>query len=79
MRQLASLLARHQNPNHQKAVELLKAEVTAGWLGLRDEMAEADAAFFGNEQMLNQVLNVGCLKFAADAYTKLPLTGKEVA
>ena len=54
-----------------RLAELLKSEVKAGYTTLLAELKEAEGAFFGNEQMLNNVLNVGCAKFAADAVAKL--------
>src|SRR5206468_11009645 len=48
-------------------VEVLRAEIKANHITLLSELKEANDAFFGNEHMLNNVLNVGCAKMAADA------------
>ena len=54
-----------------KASELLRAEVKEGYSALLAELKEASEAFHGQESILRQVLAVGCMKFAADALTKL--------
>lgn len=54
--------------DYGKLSRALKEQVKAGYPGLIAELKEANDAFFGAEPMLNTVMNVGCLKLAADAW-----------
>ncbi len=70
-RKLAEIAGKHhQEINHKVLLDFLKSEIKSGYNLLVAEMREADAAFHGNASMLSAVFQVGCLKFAVDAWTK---------
>jgi hypothetical protein len=51
-----------------KASAFLKVTVKEEYPTLVAEMAEADRAFFGQDQMINLVFSVGCAAIAARAF-----------
>lgn len=68
MQHAARLACNAPNLNHAKLAACLKTEVHFEYSELVAELAEANEAFFGNEGMLNLVMNVGCQSIAVKAW-----------
>jgi len=56
--------------DHKLLSQCLKEAVKAGHAQLLADLKEANEAFFGNDAMLQTVLNVGCAELATKAWTK---------